>query len=89
MNVGWRDRTSADEAMDGINADAVLVSIVADAVFLDPASIQVLLLQAICVFIPAIGQSASFDFRVLLSSIALLLLRRSLAAWELEQKLRQ
>jgi len=64
--------------MVDIDADTVLITVVTDSVLFCPASIQVLLLQAILVFIPALRQSPGFDSFVLLAGIALLLLCRSL-----------
>lgn len=57
--------------MFSINADAVLVSIVADAVFLDPASIKVLLPQPLWLINPSFWQLASFDGFVLRPRVSL------------------
>ena len=43
MDIGRGDLITADQAMGGINADAVLVPVVAGLVLLGPPGIQVLL----------------------------------------------
>jgi hypothetical protein len=57
--------------MSGINADAVLVSVVADAVLLDPASIKVLLPQPFWLVSPSFWQLASLDCFVLRPRVSL------------------
>jgi hypothetical protein len=54
-----------------IDADAVFVAIVVDTIFLNPSSVQVLLAQAIWVFLPAIRYPPRFDFFVLLVRVSL------------------
>jgi hypothetical protein len=78
VDIGRSDSISADESMVDIDADAILVTAVADAVLYCPASILILLPQAIWVFVPAFRQPAGFDFFVQLKGIALLLLCRNL-----------
>ncbi len=72
VNTDRSDCVSANEAVVDIDTDAFLVAVVADAILFYPASIQVSLSQAICIFIPALGQPTGFDFRVLVSRIPLL-----------------
>jgi hypothetical protein len=60
--------------MFSINADAVLVSIVADAECLDPASMKVLLPQPFWLVSPSFWQLASLDCIVLRPRVSLLLL---------------
>ena len=72
MDIGGCNGIAADKAMVDINADAVLISVMIDAILFDPASVQVLLLQAIWVLIPTIRQTPCFDLCDLLAGIALL-----------------
>jgi hypothetical protein len=39
MDIGGRNGIAADKAMVDINADAVLVSVMIDAILFDPASV--------------------------------------------------
>ena len=43
MDIGWGDLIRADQAIGGINADAVLVAVVAGLILLGPPGILVLL----------------------------------------------
>jgi hypothetical protein len=63
--------------MSHIDADAVLVPVVAGAVLLHPAGIKVLLAQAVWLVFPSFGQIALLDGFVLSTGVSRLLLRRS------------
>jgi predicted transposase YbfD/YdcC len=54
-----------------INTDIVLVTIVIYAILLNPACIQILLLQSIWVFIPTFWNAILFDLLVVFSAIPL------------------
>jgi hypothetical protein len=66
------DDISSNETVVNIDADAVFVAIVVDPIFLDPSSVQVLLAQAIWIFLPALRHPPRFDFLVLLARVSLL-----------------
>jgi hypothetical protein len=66
VDVGWGNGEPADETMLGINADAVLVSVVSDAVLYHPTSVKILLAQPLWLVAPPFWQRASFDALVLL-----------------------
>ena len=57
--------------MVNIDADAVLISVVVDAILFDPACVQVYLLQSIWVFVPPVRHPPGHDFLVLFAGIAL------------------
>ena len=75
--------------MLNIYTDTVFVAVVIDAVLLCPPSISILLLQPFWLFQPLFWDTPLFDGLVLLLGVPLLLLRRSLAAMELEPELHQ
>jgi hypothetical protein len=60
-----------DEAVHGINADAVLVSIMADAILFHPASIKVLLAIPVWLFQSLLLNGAILYGLVLLSCVSL------------------
>ena len=70
LNVGRDDCVSADEPMDHIDADAVLGSVVAGSVLLDPTGVKVLLEQGVWLVCPSRQQLAC----VMASSSALVFL---------------
>jgi hypothetical protein len=71
VDISRSDSISADESMVDIDADAVLVTVVTNAVLFCPASTQIFLLQAIWVFIPTLRQPICFDFIILIAGISL------------------
>ena len=71
VNIGGGNGITEDKAMGNIDADAVLIAVVVDAILFDPACIQVFLLQSIWVFIPPVRHPPSLDFLVLFKGIAL------------------
>ncbi len=75
--------------MLNIYTDTVFVAIVIDADLLCPPGISILLLQPFWLFQPLFWDTPLFDGLVLLLGVPLLLLRRSLAAMELEPELHQ
>ena len=89
MDTRRRNDVPPDEAMHNIYTDTVFVAAVIDAVLLCPPSISILLLQPFWLFQPLFWDTPLFDGLVLLLGVPLLLLRRSLAAMELEPELHQ
>ena len=58
---------AADQSIDHINTDAVLTSVVADAILLGPSGIQVLLPETVGVVLPTLGDFTLLDVFVLLT----------------------
>ena len=84
-----RNDVPTDEALLNIYTDTVFVTAVINAVLVCPHSISILLLQPFWVFQPLFWDTPLLDGLVLLLGVPLLLLRRSLAAMELEPELPQ
>ena len=72
MDIGWGDLMTADQAIAGINADAVLVTVVAGLILLDPSGILVLLSQPGGVVLPPLGELPPLDGRILFAPVVLL-----------------
>ena len=71
VDVGRGDCVSAYEPMSHIDADAVLVSVMAGTVLLHPASVKIPLAQAVWLVFPSLGQLAFLDGLILSSGISL------------------
>ena len=72
MDIGRGDLIRADQAIGGINADAVLVPEVAGLILLGPPGIQVLLSQPSRVVLPPVGELPPLDGCVLFAPVVLL-----------------
>ena len=72
MDIGRGDLITPDQAIAGINADVVLVTVVAGLILLGPPGILVLLSQPGWVVLPPLGELPSLDGLVLFPPVVLL-----------------